>query len=286
MPPLLLDDREAVAIAVGLRLAEAAAIAGIDEASRGALAKLDQVLPSHLRDRVAAVDAATLALGGARAGGGAGGAGEAGRAGGGAAVEPEVVAALAAACRDHRALRFDYRDHDGAGSVRTVEPHRLVHARGRWYLVGWDGDRGGWRTFRADRIALPANAVGEPFVPREPPDGSFADHVTAGLAQAPWRWRARVTVHAPADRVIARLPAGAGPVEAIDEHRCAYEAGSDTPDDLAGWLALLGEDFEVEGPPELHAALGALADRLRRAADGGQPAVTRPDAPPARRPPP
>jgi predicted DNA-binding transcriptional regulator YafY len=282
MPPLLLDDREAVAIAVGLRLAEGAAIAGIDEASRGALAKLDQVLPSHLRDRVAAVDAATLTLAGARASDGDGaGTGT----GDGPAVAPEVVAALAAACRDHRGLRFDYRDHDGAGSVRTVEPHRLVHARGRWYLVAWDADRAGWRTFRADRIALPANAVGERFVPREPPGGSFADHVTAGLAQAPWRWRARVTVHAPAERVIARLPAGAGAVEAIDERRCTYEAGSDTPADLAGWLALLGEDFEVEGPRELRTALATLADRLRRAADAGSTAaVSRPGGRPGRRP--
>jgi predicted DNA-binding transcriptional regulator YafY len=249
MPPLLLDDREAVAIAIGLRLAEGAAIAGLDEASRGALAKLDQVLPARLRHRVATVDAATLALGGT-----------------GPAVEPEVVTALAAACRDHRVLRFDYLSHDGAGSVRTVEPHRLVHARGRWYLVAWDAERAGWRTFRADRIDLPANALGARFVPRDPPGGSFADHVTAGLAQAPWRIRARVTVHAPAARVIARLPAGAGAVEAIDERRCTYEAGSDTPADLAGWLALLGEDFEVDGPPELRAALAVLADRLRRAA--------------------
>jgi predicted DNA-binding transcriptional regulator YafY len=251
MPPLLLDDREAVAIAVGLRLAEGAAIVGIEEASRRALAKLDHVLPSRLRRRVAAVDAATLTLAGGRER---------------EAVEPDLLATLAAACRDHHGVRFDYRDHDGTASVRTVEPHRLVHARGRWYLVGWDPDRAGWRTFRADRITLPANAVGPPFSPRKPPDGSFADHVAAGLAQATWRFRARVTVHAPADRVVARLPAGAGAVEAIDDHRCAYEAGSDTPSDLAGWLALLGEEFDVDGPPELLAALTTLADRLRRAA--------------------
>jgi predicted DNA-binding transcriptional regulator YafY len=251
MPPLLLDDREAVAIAVGLRLAEGAAIVGIGEASRRALAKLDQVLPSRLRRRVDAVDAATLTVTGA-----------------GPAVEPELLAALAAACRDHRALRFDYRAHDGTGSVRAVEPHRVVHARGRWYLVAWDADRDRWRTFRADRITLPANALGAPFVPREAPGGSFADHVTTGLAQAPWRFRARVTVHAPAARVIARLPAGAGAVEAVDDRRCTYEAGSGTPEDLAGWLALLDEDFEVDGPPELRVALVALADRLRRAAGG------------------
>lgn len=251
LPPLLLDDGEAVAVAVGLRLAAAVAgVAGIEEPSQRALAKVAHMLPPRLRHRVAAVDAATLTLDAA-----------------GPAVAADVLTALAAACRDGRELRFDYRDHDGAATVRTVEPQRLVHARGRWYLAGWDTGRDAWRIFRADRIALPANAVGGRCPPRDPPGGDLVAYVTDSLAQATWRVRARVIVHAPAETVAARLPAGAGVVVALDGDRCAYEPGADDPATLAAWLGLLGSDFElVDAPPALADALAELADRLGRAA--------------------
>ncbi len=249
LPPLLLDDGEAVAVTLGLRLASAAAVSGLDEASQRALAKLDQVLPIRLRERAAAIETAILPLGG------------------GPALAAEALTLMAGACRDRRRLRFDYRDHDGEPTVRTVEPHRLVLARGRWYLVAWDVDRGGWRTFRADRIDLPANARGDRFPPRDPPGGDLAAYVQGGLARATWRVRTRVMVHAPADRVAARLPAGTGVVEALDEGRCAFEAGAETPEVLAGYLALLGADFELDGPPEVAQAVAELGDRLRRAAN-------------------
>jgi len=248
LPPLLLDDGEAVAVTLGLRLAAAAAVSGLDDASPRALAKLEQVLPSHLRERAAAIEAGTLPLGGR-----------------GPDLAAEVLTLVAGACRDHRRLRFDYRDHEGEPTVRTVEPHRLVLARGRWYLVAWDVARDGWRTFRADRIDLPANALGDRFPPRDPPGGDLATYVQAGLAQAPWRIRTRVVVHAPAAWVVARLPAGTGLVEALDDERCAFEAGAETPEVLAGYLALLGADFALDGPPEVAQAVRELGERLGRA---------------------
>jgi predicted DNA-binding transcriptional regulator YafY len=246
LPPLLLDDDEAVAVAVGLRTAANGSVTGIQETSVRALAKLEQVLPSRLRHRVRAVQAATVEI-----------------PTDGPTVDADVLTAIAGACRDQQRLRFDYRDHDGSGSVRTVEPHRLVHHRGRWYLVAWDVDRADWRTFRADRIA-PRTPTGPRFVPRDPPDGDVATWLLRGVGAATWRYRARVTVRAPASLVAARVPP-AVVVEAVDERSCVVDAGSDTPHMLALYLGMLDADFEVREPPELVEQLAALADRYRRA---------------------
>jgi predicted DNA-binding transcriptional regulator YafY len=246
LPPLLLDDDEAVAVAVGLRTAANGSVTGIQETSVRALAKLEQVLPSRLRHRVRAVQAATVEI-----------------PTDGPTVDADVLTAIAGACRDQQRLRFDYRDHDGSGSVRTVEPHRLVHHRGRWYLVAWDVDRADWRTFRADRIA-PRTPTGPRFVPRDPPDGDVATWLLRGVGAATWRYRARVTVRAPAPLVAARVPP-AVVVEAVDERSCVVDAGSDTPHMLALYLGMLDADFEVREPPELVEQLAALADRYRRA---------------------
>ena len=248
LPPLLLDDDEAVAVAVGLRAAAAGTITGIEETSARALAKLEHVLPARLRHRVGALHAATVAVGAP-----------------GPTVDAAVLTTLANACRDHERLRFDYRDHDGTTTVRLVEPHRLVHMRGRWYLVAWDVDRDDWRTFRADRIEPRAN-TGPRFEPRDPPGGDVAAYVIQGVATAPWRFRARVTLHAPAEAVAERLPPGAGLLEAIDEHTCRYEAGADTPQMLALYLGLLEVDFDAHEPPELVDQLRRLSDRYRSAA--------------------
>jgi len=109
LPPLLLDDEEAVAVAIGLRAAATGSVSGIEESSVRALTKLEQVLPSRLRHRVRLLQsvAVTPTVG--------------------ASVAPDVVMAVAAACRDHQRLRFDYRSHDGTSTIRTTEPHRLVH---------------------------------------------------------------------------------------------------------------------------------------------------------------
>jgi predicted DNA-binding transcriptional regulator YafY len=246
LPPLLLDDDEAVAVAVGLRTAAGGSVTGIQETSLRALAKLEQVLPSRLRHRVRAMQAATVEVPVP-----------------GPTVDPEVLTAVAAACRDHERLRFDYRDHDGAASVRTVEPYRLVHDRGRWYLVAWDVDRQDWRTFRADRVQ-PRIPTGPRFAPRDPPDGDVATWLLRGVGAATWRYRARVRVHAPAERLAGRLPP-AVVLEAVDERTCIAGVGSDTPEMLAAYLGMLGEDFDVDGPPELVEHLRTLADRYLRA---------------------
>jgi predicted DNA-binding transcriptional regulator YafY len=249
LPPLLLDDEEAVAVAVGLRTAAGASVTDIQETSIRALAKLEQVLPSRLRHRVHTLQAATVEIPAP-----------------GPTVDAAVLTAVAAACRDHQRLRFDYRDHDGSASVRTVEPHRLVHDRGRWYLVAWDGDRADWRTFRADRIQ-PRVPTGPRFVPREPPGGDVAAYLLRGVGAATWRYRAQVTVHAPATVAAGRLPP-AVLVDAVDDHTCIIHVGSDTPQMLAAYLGMLDADFEVDGPPELVEQLATLSDRYRHAIPG------------------
>jgi predicted DNA-binding transcriptional regulator YafY len=246
LPPLLLDDDEAVAVAVGLRTAANGSVTGIQETSVRALTKLEQVLPSRLRHRVNAVAAATVEVPAS-----------------GPTVDAEVLTAIAGASRDRQQLRFDYRDHDGSASVRTVEPHRLVHDRGRWYLVAWDVDRQDWRTFRADRIH-PRIPTGPRFAPRDPPDGDVASYLLRGVGAATWRYRARVIVHAPATVIAGRLPP-AVLVEAVDEHTCIVSVGSDTPQMLALYLGMLDADFEVGEAPELVEQLRTLADRYRRA---------------------
>jgi predicted DNA-binding transcriptional regulator YafY len=249
LPPLLLDDEEAIAVAVGLRTAAGGAVAGIEETALRALAKLEQVLPARLRRQVNAVATQTVRVPGS-----------------GPVVRPAVLTAIAAACRDHEQVRFDYRDHDGTASLRVVEPYRLVNWGRRWYLVAWDTSRADWRTFRADRIA-PRVPNGPRFVPRELPDDVVA-HVMRGVSAAAWRCRARVIVHAPAGEIAARINPAVGTVTAIDENSCALETGADSAETIAVYLGLLGSDFTATGPPELMAMLRELSDRYRRATSG------------------
>ncbi len=140
-----------------------------------------------------------------------------------------------------RTPAFDYRTHDGEGSVRVTEPHRLVHAGRRWYLLAWDVDRRDWRTFRVDRIGLNAPA-GPRFAPREISEDEVADRLSHGLATATWHYRARVTVHAPAAVIASRLPAAIS-VEPVDAQTCVIEVGSDNAYMLALNLGLLDADF-------------------------------------------
>lgn len=249
LPPLLLDDEEAVAVAIGLRTAASGSIAGIEETSVRALAKLQQVLPSRLRRRVSAFQSYTLPVPSR-----------------GPRLDPDVLTVIACACRDHERLRFDYRAHSGTASRRSVEPYRLVNDRQRWYLVAWDTDRDAWRTFRVDRLE-PRTPAGPRFTPRAlPPDHQIAAQVARGAGEATWRYRARVIVHAPAAYVRDRLPF-AVPVESLGQDRCAFEPGSDHPEMLALYLGLLDEDFEIAHSPELVDALRKLTRRYQRAID-------------------
>jgi predicted DNA-binding transcriptional regulator YafY len=250
MPPLLLDDADVVAIAVGLLTTTAGGVAGLDDNAPRALGKLQQVRPPALQRRVDALRDAVLRvppddqL---------------------PAVDPDLLAVIAAACRDHLVLRFDYRSHDAEhASRRRVEPYRLISWGRRWYLLAFDPARDGWRTYRVDRLVL-SPPPGPRFRPREAPAEDVAAYVSRGAASAAWQHHATVTVQAPASALAAKVPAAAGIVEAVDDRTCRFTTGADTVATLAAHLGRLDADFRVDGPPALVAQLRTLADRYRRA---------------------
>jgi predicted DNA-binding transcriptional regulator YafY len=248
LPPLLLDDDEAVAVAVGLRTAAGGSVAGIEETSVRALAKLEQVLPAHLRRRVNALQAFTVPAPGS-----------------GPTVDADVLATIAGACRDHEGLRFAYRSHDASATRRRVEPHRLVHLGRRWYLLAFDLDRAEWRTFRADRIAKPLSA-GARFAPRKLPADDVAAYVSRAMSSARDRYHARVILHAPIAALERKVPATYGSLEPIDDATCMLHTGSDWLGGLAVYIAEIGVDFTVVDPPELIDRVRDLAGRFGRAA--------------------
>ncbi|QIS04553.1 WYL domain-containing protein [Nocardia brasiliensis] len=248
LPPLLLDDEEAVAVAVGLATAANGAVTGIEETSVRALVKLQQVLPARLRNRVATLTSATVH------------APEFQR----DTVDAAVLTAVAGAIRAGERLRFDYAAYSGALSRREVEPHRLVHWRGRWYLVAWDPDRTDWRTFRVDRIT-PKTPNGARFTAREMSEAELAERVRRGVGSAAWRYHATVRMAAPAPVIRAKLPPAVSVTPDGPDH-CVLRAGSDTPQLLAHYLGLADVDFEVLDGPELVEQLLATAERFRRAA--------------------
>jgi len=248
MPPLLLDDDEAIAIAVGLRTAARSSVAGIDETAVRALVKLEQVLPAHLRRRVGALGSATVTLPAS-----------------GPTVDPRHLTVIAAACRDVECLRFGYRSRDGAESRREVEPHSLVNHGRRWYLVAWDRSREDWRTFRIDRLTRPAS-TGVRFTSRRLPAKDAGAYVEQSITGAPNRFEAVVTLHAAAEEITSWMPAHWGAITPIDARRCEYRTGDDDVAWLALRIAMLGVDFEVREPPELVEQVRTLAVRLSRAA--------------------
>jgi predicted DNA-binding transcriptional regulator YafY len=253
LPPLLLDDEEAVAVAISLlHAATTSSVAGLEESSLRALTKLQQTLPSRIRHRITAFHATTVPL-----------------AGPGSPpdqVDPERLTAIAAACRDQRRLRLKYPGQAGV-TTRHVEPHRLVHTPRRWYLLAWDIDRGDWRTFRVDRIQDPLSPAGARFTPRRPPADDVAAYVSQSISSAPYRYHARVLIRAPLAAVARRSSPAAGRLEAVDQYSCILHTGSNSLDELALFVALKGFDFQVLDPPELIPVLRILSARLAHAAD-------------------
>ncbi|MFD3762550.1 helix-turn-helix transcriptional regulator [Streptomyces sp. NPDC058622] len=261
MPPLLLDDEEAVAIAVGLRAGAGHAIEGVEEASVRALAKLEQVLPSRLRRRVSALQSATTAL----------------TRGDGASVDPRTLTTMASAVAGSERLRFAYRAGDGARTRRVVEPYRLVSTGSRWYLIAYDLEREDWRTFRVDRVAEPF-ATGARFAPRELPmdaeefvrrglrgGGTYVVEVTfaAGPEALPdWLREAVVVGVGVSEAGVpgAGVPGGGVPGAGVGT-RVRFESG-DAPEWLAARLALTGVPFTVQAPEALAAGALALGARL------------------------
>jgi predicted DNA-binding transcriptional regulator YafY len=255
LPPLLLDEEEAVAVAVGLRTAASAGVAGIEETSVRALAKLAQLLPSSLRRRVGAIASATVPYPGS-----------------GPAVDVEALTTIASASRDQERLRFSYCDREGERSSRLVEPHRLVHTGWRWYLVAWDCDRMDWRTFRVDRIESTPSRDRH-FASREPPAKDIAAYVAQSISSTRDRYQAQVILYAPLTEVAARVPRSVGTLEPIDEHSCLLRTSADWLGGLAIYVAEIGVDFQAIEPPELVERVETLAERFTRAVHRPKPSL-------------
>ena len=246
MPPVLLDDDEAVAVAVALRAA-AGSVGKIEETSVRLLGKLDQLLPARLRRRASALHSVTISLGSSPE----------------ALPDAEVLTRIATACRDQECLRFGYSDRAGKPSVREVEPMRLANSGRRWYLAAWDRRRDDWRTFRLDRI-IPPLIAGERFAPRTPPE-DLATYIARSISHAPYRHQIRVRLPGSAAAMAERVPSWCGVLEAVDERSCILRTGADNAEFLLAQLLLPGVDFEILDDAGLGEEIQALIERLQRA---------------------
>jgi len=251
LPPLVLDDEEAVALAVGLHAATSSAVAGMAESSVRALTKVVQVMPPRLRRRVDALRAMTVAQHWDD---------------GGPEVDPVVLTTVAQACRDAERLTLAYTAADGTPSERCVEPHRLVSLGRRWYLVAYDLGRHDWRSFRLDRLEQPRGDGGR-FRPRELPAEDAAQFVRAGLRSMPTTYEVRALVHAPAADVRGRLSRWVG-VEEVDAGRCRLRMRTDSLDWAALALGAAGAEVSEVAPPALVEHLARWSGRFARASGG------------------
>jgi predicted DNA-binding transcriptional regulator YafY len=247
LPPLLLDDNEAVAVAVSLRMAAGGTVSGASEAALRTLAKLDQVMPPKLRGEVRAIHEATQTL-------------EYGQ----TVVDGDDLLTLARAVRDMVRVRFEYESRDRTATSRTVEPVGLVATGRRWYLMAYDVDRDDWRTFRMDRMTS-VEPTAWRFREREHEDP--ASYVQRAVASAAYRFRARIVVHAPLHEVRERTSVRSVVLTAVDDETTLLEAGAETLYGLAFHLSYLGWEFEVQEPPELRTALAEMGGRALRAAN-------------------
>ena len=250
LPPLVVDDEEAVALALGLQAAAQGAVEGIAESSVRALAKVVQVMPARLRRRVQALGAMTVPASWEGAAG--------------ASVDPEVLTALALACRDTERIRFSYTAAGGRQAGRHVEPHRLVLLGRRWYLAGYDLDRQGWRSYRLDRLG-PPRGTGARFRPRELPAADAAAFVRAGIQSARAGYDVEVIVEAPAKVVRERIGRWAS-VSEISATRCRVRMTADMLEWPIMGLGMVGADFQVISPPELIDWVRDWGARFSRAA--------------------
>jgi predicted DNA-binding transcriptional regulator YafY len=253
LPPLLVDDEEAVALAVGLQAAAESPVEGIAESSVRALAKVVQVMPARLRRRVEALRTMTVPAswgGGARV-----------------SVDPGVLTGVAVACRDTERLRFSYTAANGRQTARHVEPHRLVSLSRRWYLVGYDLDRHDWRSFRIDRLTGP-EGTGARFRSRELPAADAAAFVRAGIGSVSAVYDVEVLIDAPAAAVRERIGRWAT-VQNAGPGRCRIRMTADSLDWPTMALGAVGADFEVVSPPELADHVRDWGRRFSRAGGPG-----------------
>jgi predicted DNA-binding transcriptional regulator YafY len=242
LPPLLLDDDEATAVALALGVTAGGAVAGIEEPALAALTKLDRLLPPRLRHRVAALRAATVRM--AQPSGD---------------VDAATLGALAQACAGQERVHFGYRDRDARESVRRADPYRLVCTGRRWYFVAFDVDRADWRTFRVDRVGV-VKLTGHRIRIDDPPDAR--ELVSRATAVAPYRYTARIVVDAPIDDVRRRIPPTVGITERHGTAQTLLTTGSDDLDAIAGHVVGLGLGFEVLEPSELRARVAVIGRAL------------------------
>ncbi|TDD24155.1 helix-turn-helix transcriptional regulator [Nonomuraea diastatica] len=241
LPPLLLDDQEAIATAVSLLAGAGGAVAGAGDAALRALTKLDRVLPTRLRHEIRALSGSVESFGTDRT-----------------PVDPETLMTLARACRDEVEAGFDYPSGPEVRR-RRAEPYRLVASDRRWYLLAYDLDRDGWRIFRVDRMT-DVTARTWRFRPRAAPDA--AAYVQESVASRVYPRQARFLVHAPAGTVRAQVPASAAVVRPRGAERCELLSGAGNLDVVLMHVVLLGHGFEVLDPPELGGRCRELAERL------------------------
>jgi predicted DNA-binding transcriptional regulator YafY len=249
LPPLVIDDDEAVALTLGLQNVARGTVAGVAESSVRALAKVTQVMPARLRRRVEALSAMTVSLewnGEQRP-----------------SLDPDVLTTVALACRDTERLRFGYTSATGEITDRHVEPLRLVSLVRRWYLVAYDLLRHDWRSFRVDRLTDP-HPTGDRFRPRDLPAADAAEFVRASLDATPRPHDFEAVIDAPAPEVRARVGQWAT-VEPVDETRCRVTMSTFVLSWALLALGVAGADFHVVKPPELHAELSDWAARFDRA---------------------
>lgn len=260
LPPLVLDDEEAVAIVVGLQAAAQGSVAGVAESSVRALTKVVQVMPPRLRRQAEALRAVTVA-GAWNTWNNAG-----------PTIEATVLTTIAQACRDTQRLQFRYtgRAAGGERTDRLVDPHRLVSLGRRWYLVAWDLTQHDWRSFRVDRMEGP-EITRERFNPRSIPGGDAAAFVRSGIDSFPQPFTVEVVVHAPAAAIRARI----GPWATVTDEgdgRCRLRMTTDSLDWPAMALGSIDAEFQVLTPPELVTHLQEWSARFARAVAAGEPA--------------
>lgn len=236
LPPLILDDDEATAIAIALGVSAGGAVQGVEEPALAALAKLDRLLPPHVRARVDSVRTTTLPIGGSEP------------------VDARVLVVVARAAAEAERVQITYVDREGSTTERRVEPYRLVSTGRRWYLVCLDVDRQAWRTLRADRITKAA-PTGHRFRLTDPPDAAALVSRASGVS--PYRYAAKVVVHTSPEQLATRVPPTVGVIE-THPNGALLSVGANDLAALAGHLVALDLPFEAVEPPE-------LIDELRRA---------------------
>lgn len=244
LPPLLLDNDEALAVALGLAAVAASPVAGVAESSVRALTKLEQVLPARLRSRFGSLKAAVTRIGGPSD-----------------AVDPQHLTEISAAIASRRQLSFEYERADGQRIRRVVEPYHLVDSGQRWYLVAWDTRRSDWRTFRVDRIRTHPSERAR-FTRRELPARDVAAYVQEAISRSPYRYDVSVRLHGPVSDFTSRVGISAGQLSADGDQHSLLRAGWDNADEFLGWLFSLDADFELLGPPEFVDRCHQLLDRL------------------------